>query len=260
MNFTTSLLPAVIDSGQSPDQVADIAVVIDVLRATSVMATALNAGAREIMTCREVAVAFDLAADSNPMPLLCGERGCQRIDGFDFGNSPAEYLEDRVRDRRLILTTTNGTRAIESVESVPVVVTSSFLNLSSTVRFLADYQRVHLVCAGTEGEVTLEDSLLAGAILWKCVWERGGETMDDASVLAMQLWRSWFLEDVQREEMPDADSLADKFRESRGGRNLLRLGFDDDLRRCAVIDSLDVVPMRGRSDPATFTLVASNSR
>ena len=254
MTFTTSLLPPASNSSQPPDRQCDVAVVIDVLRATSVMATALSAGAREIMTCREVAIAFDLAADSNPIPLLCGERSCRRIDGFDLGNSPAEYVEDRVRDRRLILTTTNGTRAIESVDSVPVVVTASFLNLSSIVRYLADFGRVHLVCAGTEGVVTLEDTLLAGAILWKYSWQHGAEPMDDASNLAMQLWRSWFLEDVQRETMPSIDQLSERFRESRGGKNLLQLGFDDDLKRCAAIDSLDVVPARIKSDPATFAL------
>ncbi len=69
----------------------DVAVVIDVLRATSVMATALAAGASQIVTCREISEAIVLASRITPRPLLCGERGCKPIDGFDLGNSPAEY-------------------------------------------------------------------------------------------------------------------------------------------------------------------------
>lgn len=233
---------------------ADVAVVIDVLRATSVMVTALGRGAARIVTCREVHEARELADRLHPRPLLCGERGCKPIEGFDLGNSPAEYTAERIRDQTLVLTTTNGTRAIATAERVPLVLAASFLNLSAVVDRLKNSGHVHLVCAGTEGHVTLEDVLLAGAILWQCQSKYGAELVDDDSVLAVQLWRSWFRDEVSTGRMPDQVSLGLRFRESRGGRNLVRVGFDADLERCASIDTIGVVPQRISLAPATFAL------
>ena len=233
---------------------ADVAVVIDVLRATSVMVTALDRGAAQIMTCRTVGEARELATRLDPRPLLCGERGCKPIDGFDLGNSPAEYTSQRVRDRTLVLTTTNGTRAIDTVREVPRVLVASFLNLSAVIDALDPSQQVHLVCAGTEGQVTLEDVLLAGAIAWKCQSERGAELADDASTLALQLWRSWFADDLAKRRMPDATTLARRFRETRGGKNLLNVGYEADLSLCASLDSIGVVPERIHLAPAGFAL------
>jgi 2-phosphosulfolactate phosphatase len=258
MRLTTSLLPTTTpdsngihsDIGVVSDTVA--AVVIDVLRATSVMTTALQNGATSVITCREVEEARRLSQAMIPPPLLCGERGCKPIDGFDLGNSPAEYTGDRVRKRTLVLTTTNGTRAIAAVERMDQVLIGSFLNLSAVVDRLRDYQHVHLVCAGTEGQVTLEDVLLAGALVWRCQTTHGGEPGDDDSVLALQLWRSWFPNEAVQDCMPSAGDLSRRFRETRGGRNLLKLGLDADLERCARIDSLSVVPRRIEKSPATF--------
>lgn len=259
IKLSTCLLPAHqpfgLDAAEE-DVTAGVeaAVVIDVLRATSVMVTALGHGASRIITCREVDEARQLSQQFASRPLLCGERGCQPIDGFDLGNSPAEYERKRVEDRVLVLTTTNGTRAIAAVERVPRLLIASFLNLSAVVDAVTQFQRVHLVCAGTEGHVTLEDVLLAGAILWKC--QSMSETMlvDDDSVLALQLWQAWFAVKSSEGRLPEPDALSRRFRETRGGRNLLRLGYESDLQRCAAIDSIGVVPRRVKQSPATFAL------
>ena len=141
------------------------------------------------------------------------------------------------------------------MQRVPRVLVASFLNLSAVVDALGRGDRVHLVCAGTEGQVTLEDVLLAGAILWKCQSDFAAELADDASVLAEQLWRSWFPDAVATGRMPDQVALGHRFRETQGGRNLLRVGFDRDLELCASIDSIQVVPERIASVPVTFALV-----
>jgi 2-phosphosulfolactate phosphatase len=236
---------------------ADVAVVIDVLRATSVIATALAAGASQIVTCREISEAIALAGRITPRPLLCGERGCKPIDGFDLGNSPAEYTSQRVQGQSLILTTTNGTRAIEAVADTRRVVTASFLNLSAVIETFQQSENVHLVCAGTDGEITAEDVLLAGAIVSECETRYQAVVQDDESILARQLWQSWFSrESLSAGGLPECRHLSGRLRETRGGSNLLRLGYQQDLDRCAAIDSLRVVPELKARQPVSFGLQA----
>ena len=110
------LLPTLVATDDLRDQAA---VVIDVLRATTTVAAALASGARAIFPCQELAEARTLAAAGSPPRLIGGERGGQRVPGFDFGNSPAEYHPAAVRDREIVLTTTNGTRAMELMPKCP---------------------------------------------------------------------------------------------------------------------------------------------
>lgn len=254
MNIITSLLPSL----TPVEQDTDVAIVIDVLRATSVMATALSAGASQIVTCREVSDAFELAERFTPRPLLCGERGCQPISGFDLGNSPAEYSVECVRGRSLLLTTTNGTRAIEASRKARRLIAASFLNVSAVIESLSGCERVHLVCAGTDGEITAEDVLLAGAIARECETRYGAAACDDPSILAKQLWSSWFSDESQAVAPSSrAETLCFRLRETRGGRNLLRVGYEDDLQICAAINSLSAVPELMSRDPMVFKLQAS---
>lgn len=243
MRVSVSLLP--------PDNLTDgpdVAVVIDVLRATSVIAAALSAGATQIITRREVADAFTLKESITPEPLLCGERGCKPIVGFDHGNSPAEYTPAAVAGRTLILTTTNGTAAVESTAPVGRVITASFLNFSAVLASIGEARNVHLVCAGTNGSVTAEDSLLAGGLVHHCERLHSASAANDESVLARQLWISWF----GSRALPSPAALANRLRETQGGRNLVRVGYRKDIERCADLDSLDVVPERIANHPATF--------
>jgi 2-phosphosulfolactate phosphatase len=255
MQLATCLLPR----RERISKSTDVAVVIDVLRATSVMAAALAAGAARIVTCREISEARELAGRLQGDVLLCGERGCRPIEGFDLGNSPAEYVGSRVRGKTLVLTTTNGTRAIEAAAGAEKLITASFLNLSAVVERLAEARTVHLVCAGTEGEVTAEDVLLAGAIIDQCQARYAAELRDDDSTLARQLWRSWFATpEIPRDRpYPNPQDLAERLRETRGGKNLVRLGFDQDLQRCAAIDAVSAVPQRNSRSPMAFSLQAN---
>lgn len=226
----------------------EVAVVIDVLRATSVMATALHAGAKEIVTFAAIEQARQFAELQATRPLLCGERECKRIDGFELGNSPADYTSDVVQNRTIAMTTTNGTQAIELVADVERVITASFLNLSAVVESVKTAGHLHLVCAGTNGEVTAEDVLLAGAIIEACLSLAEVE-LTDSSMIAHGLWHSLF-----GDAQPTSEALSQKLRETQGGRNLFKAGYESDFAKCADIDSLSVVPTRCLKSPPTFSL------
>ena len=244
LQLSVSLLPARSTASRTPD----VAVVIDVLRATSVMAVALQAGVKEIITCRDVQQATDLAGTLTPRPLLCGERQCRAISGFDLGNSPAEYTPTVVAGRSMVMTTTNGTAAINATGTVPRVITASFLNFSAAAQWLRGADHVQLVCAGTNGQITGEDTLLAGGLADFCVQRFSALLANDEAILARQFWRSWF----SIEPLPTVAALADRLRETQGGRNLQQVGYQDDLLRCAAIDSVPLVPQRVQDSPAVF--------
>ncbi|TWU37219.1 2-phosphosulfolactate phosphatase [Novipirellula artificiosorum] len=256
MQLTTSLVPGALGAdaenlgadAENDDRV-DAAIVIDVLRASSVIVTGLASGARQVITTRGIDEAVGIASQRSEKPLLCGERGCVKIEGFDLGNSPDQYTREIVFGRDLVLTTTNGTRAIESATQAKRVLIGCFLNLSAVVQRLDPDWHVRLVCAGTAGAVTLEDVLFAGAVVTLCE-TRCAVQSDDASVVARQTWESWF----GNAGMPSAPALERSLRESLGGRNLLKLGFGADIRRCAQIDVMGVVPERFAESPALFAL------
>lgn len=222
----------------------EVAIVIDVLRATTVATTAMAAGASAILTCSDIDEAKQLAADHSPA-LLCGERGCRPIDGFDLGNSPTEYGASVVAGRTLVMTTTNGTRAVAASSSAKRVVLGSFLNLSAIVDAVGDAASIHLVCAGTDGHITGEDVLLAGAIAEILIRRSPSADACDATSIAIAWWRD-------RVGGMDAEKLAEALGKTRGGRNLTRVGYGDDLARCAAIDSLPVVPHRTSVSPTRF--------
>ena len=265
MRIVTSLLPEMM---VAESKTVDVAVVIDVLRATSVMTTAVASGAERILTCREVSQAVALADKMERRPLLCGERKCTPIAGFDCGNSPAEYTSDRVGGQTLILTTTNGTNAIEMASAAERLIVASFLNLPTVIGFLGRFRLVHLVCSGTDGRVTAEDVLLAGAIIDGCEVEYGATTGDDDSILARQLWASWLpmagstpwstLRRGQRQDVLQASGmLGRRLHQTLGGGNLANLGFERDLEHCALIGSAPVIAERVGHSPTAFQLLAT---
>ncbi len=253
MRIATSLLPHVCDHTRDIDESPDVAVVIDVLRATSVMATAIAAGADQIITCREVEQAKSFADSQSTRPLLCGERNCVLIPGFDLGNSPAEYQPSKVAGKTLVLTTTNGTAAIESASSAKEVKAASFLNISAVIESLANCDLVQLICAGTDGFISNDDILLAGAIIARCETRYQSIADGDASLLARHCWNSQFPTDHFGDSiLPPASLLAKALRETRGGRNLIRSGYQSDIELCSKLDSLSIVPRICGRNPISF--------
>ena len=156
------LLPGLIPPGALKGSVA---VVVDVLRATTVMVHALASGCAAVIPCGEIEEARRIAADLPAgSALLAGERHGLPIEGFDLGNSPGEFTPEVCRGKTLVMTTTNGTRAILASLDAERVLVAAFSNFGMTVQWLhAEDRDIHIVCAGTEGEISFEDALLAGA-------------------------------------------------------------------------------------------------
>ncbi len=143
-----------------------IVVVIDVLRATSVMITALQNGAKEIIPFISVKDAKQKAAELVPGSyLLCGERDAKKIEGFDLGNSPLEFTREVIENKTLIITTTNGTKALNACIKARKIYIGGFLNLDALVEKIKDQDEVVLVCSGTKGKFSLDDGMCAAAII-----------------------------------------------------------------------------------------------
>ena len=154
-------------SGVKIDCSDRIAVVIDVLRATSVMTTALDNGARSVLPVTTIEEAETVFKTSDPAcTLKGGERHALKIDGFDFGNSPLEYKRPLVAGKDIIITTTNGTNAIRNVQKAEMMVLACLRNASAVVGFLIGKNKdVVIVCSGTEGKFSMDDGLCAGMLL-----------------------------------------------------------------------------------------------
>jgi 2-phosphosulfolactate phosphatase len=226
------------------------AVVIDVLRATTVMVTALAAGARAVIPTLEVDEAKKIAAG---LPagsvLLGGERGGLLIDGFDLANSPGEYTRERVAGKTIVFTTTNGTRALHACGEASRVLVGAFVNLTALCDVLrAETKPIHLLCAGTQQRITREDALFAGAVAAKLTAEARPELNDEATLVAAA-WRDLMRQQDDRPRDDDGTAVTSLLRalqSSRGGRNALALGLDADLEAAARIDACPVVPQLDR--------------
>ncbi|NBW85687.1 MAG: 2-phosphosulfolactate phosphatase [Planctomycetia bacterium] len=235
------------------DVVGHVAVIIDVLRASTTMTTALAHGAAGV---RPMLTVEQARAAAGPGVLLGGERGCVRIPGFDLGNSPLDYVPDVVAGRRVVITTTNGTAALERCRAAREVLVGAMVNRSAVacaVRVLAGRcgsRHVHLVCAGTDGAVSGDDVLTAGAILDAAAADPAavGDELDAPARAALESFRALCARGGLVEEMID-----EVFRHSPGGVNLVALGMAADLAAAAAIDSLTLVP---RLDHATGWLHA----
>jgi len=224
--------PGVTDGG--------IAVVIDVLRASTTIITALARGASRVIPVADVGEARRIAATTPGPVVLGGERGGVRIPGFDLGNSPREYSADRMAGRTLVITTTNGTAALHASRGAREILVGAMVNRTAAAdlvrRLAGGADRVHLVCAGTDGRVSAEDVLAAGAILDAAVVDGPDEELDDAARRALDWYRR-----VATSDDTSARMIAE-FRRSPGGSNLIALGMEADLEVAAAIDSSQVVP------------------
>ena len=209
----------------TPDEAAaaPTGVVIDVIRATSTICQALDAGYERVLCAAEVEDARALGGDE---VTLGGERLGIRIDGFDLGNSPREYLEPRTPT--LAMSTTNGTRAIvTAAERCDRVYIASLLNLDAVTRAARDHgDDVAVFCAGVKGAFALDDAYVAGRVADGLGFERS-----DAAEAAVRLAGSYA-------------TAEEAFRASRSGRNLINHGpeLEADIAWCARASVLGVVP------------------
>ena len=211
----------------TPDEggAAPTGIVIDVIRATTTICQALASGYERVFCTAEVDEARALRKELGD-GVLGGERNAVRIPGFDLGNSPREYLEPA--GKTLILSTTNGTRAVVSAATrCERVLVASLLNLSAVVEAArAADEDVIVVCAGVQGTLALDDAFVAGRIVELLAWEGS-----DAAEAAARLTSTW-------------SGAEEAFRASKSGRNLLENApeLEGDIVFCARESVLDVVP------------------
>lgn len=218
----------------SPADIADrVVVIIDVLRATSTIVEALGSGAKTIYPVSSIEEAIRLANSlGREQVLLCGERRCLPIDGFDLGNSPAEFTPKRVRGKTLVMSTTNGTAVMSVTTGAARVLIASLLNLSAVVEALARTEADPVVvCSGREGHFGLEDAVCAGELAARLMSTREGDwELNDGAMAALSLGREFA-------------SVVDLFARTDAGRGIIEAGLGADLALCARIDRHPIVPV-----------------
>lgn len=217
-----------------------VAVIIDVLRASTTMIQALASGASGIAPCESVEEARTLAAQYAPgTALLGGERRGQLIPGFDLDNSPRAYTRERMAGQTLIFTTTNGTRALRRARLADRIVVAAFVNLTAVTELLRTESRpVHVLCAGTDARLTAEDILCGGMLAARLA--AAGPVVNPpqgACDLGAELAIGF-----AQQHGGTSEEILRTLRASLGGRNLLELGHDADIDFAAQLDVLPVVP------------------
>lgn len=214
------------------------AAVIDVLRATSSIATAFSSGCHKLIPARNKDQAL-IEREHHEGAILTGEQGGLKIPGFDLGNSPLEYTPRNVAGKTIVMTTSNGTRAVlgASEAGASPVFLCSFLNLTAVARACAEAalsengsaKGVAIVCSGEHGKFSLEDFACAGALVSE-LSSLGGFSLDPTARAALCLWEAY-----------ERDALR-VLQDAPHGRDLIRMGFADDLAHCAQVGVFEVVP------------------
>jgi len=230
----------------APNDLADgTVVVIDVLRASTTIIYALQAGAKAVIPCGEIDEARVIGARFPPNEIILGgERGGLPINGFDLGNSPEEYAPEVVQGKTVIFTTTNGTQALIHAKKARQILLGAFVNASAVALKLLGQESMHLLCAGTEGQPSDDDILLAGMLAEKLQRQGGMQyKLNQQAIAARELWRHT-LEITQASvaKPPNPEQLDQILRKSLGGKNLVAVGLQRDILAAAQIDRFTIVP------------------
>jgi 2-phosphosulfolactate phosphatase len=205
-------------------------VVIDVLRATSVMIHGLKNGAECFIPVTSVEEAKEKAEKiKGKNVLLAGERNTRIIPGFDLGNSPQDYSAENVSGKTIILTTTNGTRALNKVKGADKILIGAFLNASAVVEEIKNDDDVFLVCSGTNNTFSLDDGMCAAMII-DLLTEKIDVELSDFAILMLKAYRSG--KDNLRQLLNDCYHL----------NLLINRGFESDVNFCLQVDIYDIVP------------------
>jgi len=217
-----------------PGDIADrTVVVLDILRATTTIVQALSEGARAVYAVASIEEALRLANTfGRDEVLLCGERKCVRIEGFDLGNSPREFTRDRVAGKILVMTTTNGTLALSQTTGASRVFIGSMLNVGAIVEELARAGADPVfICAGRERHFGLEDATAAGTMAARLMDAKPGDwALNDGALAAIALAREFGVK-------------TGLFRMTAAGRGIIDAGLEEDLPFCAQVDTLKVLPV-----------------
>ncbi|MBD3617387.1 MAG: 2-phosphosulfolactate phosphatase [Gracilimonas sp.] len=208
------------------------AVIIDVLRASSSIATAIRNGAKKIIPVADMSDAMKIATTMDQKDyLLCGEKNGNKIEGYHLGNSPAEYTPDTVKDKTLIFNTTNGTKAIKKASLANKVYIGSFLNQQSILDILQEHDdEIVLICSGWQGRLSIEDTLFAGALLYAISGGNLPDSAKDGAKVAFGLFEKY------------GHDLEGAISKSDHAKRLAELVPNDDISFCCKVNEFDVLP------------------
>ena len=230
MRLDVYLTPGEVVPGDITDRTV---VMLDILRASTSIVKALSEGAKSIYPVASIEEALRLANTfGRDDVLLCGERKCVRIQGFDLGNSPLEFTRNRVAGKTLVMTTTNGTYALSLTTGAARVLIGALPNLGAIVAEIArtGAEPVFL-CAGRERHFALEDATVAGLMAARLMDAAPGDwVLNDGALASIALAR----------EFGTRESV---FRMAAGGKSIIEAGLEEDLTFCAQTDTLNVLPV-----------------
>lgn len=227
-----ALLPDHVDCDRLGTQTV---IMVDVLRASTTMIAAIESGVEYVIPIAGVDEAYRFAK-LHPDVLLCGERGGVPPEGFAFGNSPYEYSRASVEGRRMVLTTTNGTRALFIVVNARMVLVGALTNLASVCQY-AGQDDLLIVCAGTNGEVSLDDAFTAGMMVDWLIEHSGHAPTETARMVS----------GAAASLLSTHNTAEQVLRNTDHGRRLIGLGMDRDIEYASRVDSCRVVPVHETS-------------
>jgi 2-phosphosulfolactate phosphatase len=218
------------------DVAGRVVAVIDVLRASTSIATALSNGARAVVPLESSDEVITRAKAFERRDVkLAGERRMLPIPGFDFGNSPLEFTRENIEGKTVLMTTTNGTVAITNTQGARDVVIASYVNFTAVCTMLRTALRggadIAIICAGRERQFALEDAGCAGRYVNHVSKRMTNVTLNDAAQACALIDRKY------------GDQIVRLFEASEHGRSLREAGFGDDLAACAAVDSFPVIPL-----------------
>ena len=226
----------------TPNQVKPIetagrlVVIVDVLRASTTVATALGNGAKTVIPVEGADEVINRSREfTRSQILLAGEQKMYPIAGFDIGNSPQAFTPAMVEGKTILITTTNGTKTLLGVQNARDIVIASYVNFSAVLAMMkvaaSSNTDIAIICAGEEGSFTLEDSACAGRYVRAIPKRADSIQTNDAAAASVVIEKKY------------GDNIAKVFKESSHGQALQSAGFGDDLAAAAEVDSYPVVPI-----------------
>lgn len=204
------------------------AIIIDVLRATSVLTTALSNGAKSVRTVLEVAQAFEIQK-THPKVILAGERDAVIVEGFHFGNSPLNMTSENISGKHLVMCTSNGTKAVAAAQKAEKIWAAALINLQTVAnQLLKENLDISIICSGTLGHFSLDDVWAAGLLVNRLLAQETFSLSDSAQMASIA---------TQNNPEP-TEALKDCYHLNL----LLSKGFQKDVDYCLSLDILNVIP------------------
>jgi 2-phosphosulfolactate phosphatase len=208
-------------------------VIIDVLRASSTIVTALQNGAKEIIPVASIEFAVKVSGGLfTGQTLMGGERNTKKIDGFALGNSPMEYTENIVAKKSIILYTTNGSRAVVKAKFSENLFVTTYLNLTAVAKQVAELNKdTEILCSGNGNAISLEDSVCAGKLVTEIQKFNEGVQLSDSAKMSISLNKSF------------GKNIYKMLKNSEHGQVLIENGFEKDIEYCSRLDELEAIPV-----------------